>query len=54
MTQWIQWIAKVFTLAIFLILLPYNLEFKWIHRGDCIIGFTQHAYHFEDAKYFLL
>ena len=51
----LQWLVKVFTrLGIFPISLPYNLELKQIFGGVCIISFTQHAYHFEDAKYFLL
>jgi hypothetical protein len=32
----------------------YNLELKYHFLWVCIIWFTQHAYHFEDAKYFCI
>ena len=45
---------SIHSLGIFPIFLPFNLELKFIFWGGYIIWFTQHAYHFEDAKYFLL
>ena len=40
--------------GIFPILLPYNLELKYIFLRVCVISFKQHAYHFGDEKYILL